>query len=106
MSSATISSNGQAERKTLSTQIDRLDGILDGLAEALNESVADAVRDAVGHTVRESVESAVRDVLADPQLLREALHRHGVTPPVTPVAPRTTLAQALGRTVSWLCALA
>ena len=43
MTSATLNGNGQS-RKNLSSQIDRLDGILDGLAEALNESVADAVR--------------------------------------------------------------
>src|SRR5262245_11044109 len=57
-------------RKTLSSQIDRLDGILDGLAEALDGAVADAVRDAVGQAVREAVEATVREVLASPALLR------------------------------------
>jgi hypothetical protein len=44
--------NGRV-RKTLSSQLDRLDGILDGLADALNESVAAAVEKAVGNVIAE-----------------------------------------------------
>jgi hypothetical protein len=44
--------NGRV-RKTLSSQLDRLDGILDGLADALNESVAVAVEKAVGNVIAE-----------------------------------------------------
>ena len=72
-------------RKSLSEQIDRLDGILDGLAEALNEAVADAVRDAVGLAVRQAVQSTVRELLGQPQLLRAALALH--QPPQAPAAP-------------------
>jgi hypothetical protein len=92
-------------RPTLSTQIDRLDGLLDGLAEALNESVADAVRHTVGQTVRAAVEQAVKDVLADPQLLREAMALHAPVADVAP-PPKRTLRSALASTVGWLCALA
>ena len=44
--------NGRV-RKTLASQLDRLDGILDGLADALNESVAAAVEKAVGNVITE-----------------------------------------------------
>jgi hypothetical protein len=44
--------NGRV-RKTLASQLDRLDAILDGLADALNESVAAAVEKAVGNVIAE-----------------------------------------------------
>jgi hypothetical protein len=78
MASTTL--NGHSQRKTLSTQLDRLDVILDGLAEALNESVADAVKDVVGQVVRESVETTIREVLGNQDLLKAALGRQA--PPV------------------------
>src|SRR5262245_27744950 len=77
--------NGQARRRQLSDEIDRLNGVLDGLAEALNEAVADAVRGAVGQAVREAVEASVREVLSSPELLRAAMARH--EPPAPPAAP-------------------
>src|SRR6478609_5509848 len=67
---STTSMNGQ--RKTLATQLDRLDRILDGLAEALNEAVSDAVRQSVGTAVGEAVQAAVKEVLTHPELLRAA----------------------------------
>jgi hypothetical protein len=47
-----IQQNGRV-RKTLASQLDRLDSILDGLADALNESVAAAVEKAVSHVLAE-----------------------------------------------------
>jgi len=41
-------SNGNAQRKQLSSQLDRLDTVLDDLAYGLNRSVANAVKDVVG----------------------------------------------------------
>jgi hypothetical protein len=82
---STISGNG-TQRKSLASQIDRLDQILDGLADALNESVADAVREVVGQAVREAVQATVREVLASPELLRAALSKHPTTVPAP--APR------------------
>src|SRR6476619_824674 len=67
---STTHMNGQ--RKTLATQLDRLDSILDGLAEALNEAVADAVRQSVAAAVGEAVQAAVKEVLTHPELLRAA----------------------------------
>jgi hypothetical protein len=75
-----MSGNG-TQRKSLASQIDRLDMILDGLAEALNESVADAVKEVVGQVVREAVECTIREVLASPDLLRAALSRHAALDP-------------------------
>src|SRR6476661_3311259 len=67
---STTNLNGQ--RKTLATQLDRLDSILDGLAEALNEAVADAVRQSVAAAVGEAVQAAIKEVLTHPELLRAA----------------------------------
>jgi hypothetical protein len=51
--------NGRVPRKSLASQLDRLDGILDGLSEALQGAVADAVKEAVGPMLREAVREAV-----------------------------------------------
>src|SRR5262245_38460804 len=94
-----------AARKSLASQIDRLDGILDGLAEALNESVADAVRGVVGQAVREAVEATAKELLASPALLSLALQAHRAeTGPGAPQSeeparrsPAWALRGALGR---------
>ena len=56
-------------RKTLASQLDRLDQILDGLAEALDESVAAAVQEAVGVAVKEAVQAVLAEVLTNPEVL-------------------------------------
>ncbi len=63
-------SNGQ-QRKTLASQLDRLDGILDGLDAAL----AGAVQEAVSLAVKEAVQSVLTEVLTNHELqeqLRQA----------------------------------
>ena len=60
----TMSTNGRAPRKTLATQLDRLDLILDGLADGLNEAVATAVQEAVSRAVA----AALREVLTNAEL--------------------------------------
>src|SRR5436305_7126922 len=50
-------------RKTLASQLDRLDSILDGLSEGLNEAVATAVEGAVERAVRQAVGEAVKETL-------------------------------------------
>jgi len=71
-STKTDSSNGQV-RKTLASQLDRLDAILDTLSEGLNEAVATAVEQAVESAVREGVRQGVRgalsEILTDPEVL-------------------------------------
>ena len=54
----TTNTNGQ--RKSLASQIDRLDALLDGLADGLNGAVAQAVQVAVALAVREAVGQAVQ----------------------------------------------
>jgi len=99
----TMTSNGRPARKTLASQIDRLDTMLSGLAESIDETVADAVRAAVVVAVREAVQAVLSEVLTNPELLaqlREALPSS--TPPVaTPVAG-PTLKERLTRAWSWL----
>ena len=65
-------------RKTLASQIDRLDSILDGLAENLNEAVADSVKGAVTVAVQEAVHAALVEILSNAQVRR----RLSVQPPV------------------------
>jgi hypothetical protein len=78
----TTTTNGV--RKTLASQIDRLDSILDGLSDGLNEAVATAVegavgravevavRQAVGEAVRETLQAVIKEVVTNPDLLAAA----------------------------------
>lgn len=60
-------SNSQT-RKSLASQIDRLDGILDGLADGLNDAVALAVKEAVAVAVKEAVQTVLAEVLTNPEI--------------------------------------
>jgi hypothetical protein len=64
-----VNTNGQ--RKTLASQLDRLDTILDTLDEGLQEAVASAVQEAVGVAVREAIKGLVTEVLTNPDLLSQ-----------------------------------
>src|SRR5262245_18815533 len=86
---------GRTQRKSLATEIDRLDGILDGLDEALAGSIEMTVRDVVGHVVRETVEATVREVLSNPELIRAAVAQHAPVATPMPQQPRRTLKEAL-----------
>jgi hypothetical protein len=70
----TTSADGRTERKSLASQLDRLDRILDGLADGLNEAVAAAVKQAVVV----AVDAAVRELLASAELQRR-LHPQPAT---------------------------
>src|SRR5262245_1569187 len=82
-------------RKTLASQIDRLDSLLDGLSEGLNQTVADsvqgavelAVRQAVGQAVKEAVQAVITEVLTNADLLATLRTILPVPPP--PDAPMT-----------------
>ena len=84
--SKTLETNGQT-RKTLASQLDRLDRILDGLSEGLDQAVAQAVREAVGLAVREAVQAVLTELLNNPAL-REQLQK-AVPPEAPPPAERT-----------------
>jgi hypothetical protein len=106
MTNSTLT-NGRLSRKTLSSQIDRLDSMLDGLAENLNEAVADAVKDSVAAVVRNAVEEAVKEVLSNPELLRAALGQHSPrsTPPqsTTATPQRRGIKEVIKSGWSWAC---
>ena len=92
--------NGSA-RKTLASQLDRLDGILDALGEGLNQAVATAVEQAVESAVREGVHQGVRgalnEILTNPEVL--AVLRAALAPeaPVgVPPAPPPEHSQPTG----------
>jgi hypothetical protein len=92
----TLEMNGPA-RKTLASQIDRLDAILDGLSEGLDQ----AVREAVGLAVQEAVHAVLTELLNNPAL-REQLQKAGSpTPPApagrAPEGGRGRLAALCGR---------
>src|SRR5262249_44670022 len=100
----TMTSNGRPARKTLASQIDRLDTMLSGLAESIDETVADAVRAAVVVAVREAVQAVLSEVLTSTEILaklRDALPPPVATPMATP-ASGPTLKESLARTWSWL----
>src|SRR5215475_1703960 len=75
----TTTTNGQV-RKTLASQLDRLDSILDGLSDALNGAVATAVegaveravKQAVGEAVRETLQAVIAEVVGNPDLVAAA----------------------------------
>jgi hypothetical protein len=69
--------NNRVARKTLASQIDRLDNMLDGLADGLNEAVADAVKNAVADAVREAVQAVLGQVLTNPDLVTKVRTAHG-----------------------------
>jgi hypothetical protein len=91
MTSSTLKDNGRLPRKTLSSQLDRLDQILDGLADSLNDAVAGATREAVLQVVRQAVQDAVHDALA------------AVPPAATPrPGPTSTWKEKLKAAWAWL----
>jgi hypothetical protein len=61
---ATKNANGR-ERKTLASQLDRLDAMLDGLADGLTDAVAQAVQTAVAV----AVQAVLTEVLTNPDVL-------------------------------------
>lgn len=79
--SATTTTNGKPQRKQLSDQLDRLDGIIDALAEGLNQAVADAAREGT----RLAVKDAIIEIMTNPDL--RALFTAGVPKTTVTTAP-------------------
>src|SRR5215813_1663414 len=80
--STTTLNNGV--RKTLASQLDRLDMILDGLAENLNEAVAMAaascVKEIVNVAVQEAVRAALVEILTNVEVQKRLIHERPATP--------------------------
>jgi hypothetical protein len=98
--SKTLETNGQT-RKTLASQLDRLDSILDGLSEGLNDAVAQAVREAVGLAVQEAVQAVLTELPTNPAL-REQLQRPAAAQPAPPDGPANKNGGSKGR-LALLC---
>jgi hypothetical protein len=98
----TTLSNG-AVRKSLASQIDRLDIMLDGLADGLNELVVTAVKQAVEVAVKEAVRSVLSEVLANQDLLSK-LQGMATVPEVQtePTTSRVSVRQRLGQVCFWI----
>src|SRR6516165_3192192 len=91
----TMEMNGPS-RKTLASQIDRLDSILDGLSEGLDQAVAQTVREAVGLAVEEAVQAVLTEPLTNPAL-REQLQRPAASESAPPDGPATKGGGSKGR---------
>lgn len=100
-----MTNNGRV-RKTLASQLDRLDQILDCLSDGLNEAVATAVQEAVALAVQQAVRAALSEVLTNPEvlaLLRGAAQQSQTSqsqPATQPVGVR--LRERIGQAVSWV----
>jgi hypothetical protein len=68
--------NNNQERKTLASQLDRLEGILDGLDRAL----AGAVQEAVEQAVKQAVQAVMIEVLTNRELQEHLQHAAQPTP--------------------------
>jgi hypothetical protein len=77
--SSTVSNNGKA-RRSLATELDRLDQMLDGLANGLNEAVGDAVKAALGGGMHEMVRAVLTELFNSPETLAKLRAVLGATP--------------------------
>ena len=108
MTATTISNGNGQGRKTLASQLDRLDAVLDTLGEGLNEAVASAVqqavelavRQAVSQAVKEAVQAVLHEILSNPEL-RTALHNAAPDAPPAKTSP-TCSAGAARSTLRWV----
>jgi hypothetical protein len=98
----TATRNGTPQRKQLSDQLDRLDGIIDCLADGLS----DAVRDAVKEGTATAIQQILLEVVNNPttrELLRQTLAAEPAkatettTAPMPAAAPMTRKASFLAR---------
>ena len=85
MSALTEPINGRPQRKQLSDQLDRLDGIIDCLADGLNGAVAGAVRDGT----QAAIQQLVLETLRNPDTLELLRRARAANPAANPVPSRT-----------------
>src|SRR5215469_10982174 len=95
--STTTLNNGV--RKTLASQLDRLDRILDGLAENLNEAVAmaaaNSVKEIVNVAVQEAVRAALVEILTNVEVQKRLIN-------VQPTPTMSHLREKAGSCWSWI----
>src|SRR5215468_8837747 len=99
--STTTLNNGV--RKTLASQLDRLDTILDGLAENLNEAVAmaaaNSMKEIVNVAVQEAVRAALVEILTNAEVQKRLIH-------VQPTPTMDHLREKAGSCWSWILSAA
>jgi hypothetical protein len=100
---ATTMTNGRG-RKSLASQLDRLDQILDCLSDGLNEAVATAVKEAVAVAVEQAVRTALCEVLTNADVLalvRGAAEQSQTSQPTSkPVGVRVR--ERIGKVMAWI----
>jgi hypothetical protein len=97
----TATRNGTPQRKQLSDQLDRLDGIIDCLADGLS----DAVRDAVKEGTATAIQQILLEVVNNPttrELLRQTLGAEPAKPSEAVTAPIADAAVPVTRKASFL----
>jgi hypothetical protein len=97
----TATRNGTPQRKQLSDQLDRLDGIIDCLADGLS----DAVRDAVKEGTATAIQQILLEVVNNPttrELLRQTLAVEPAKPAEATTAPTADAAVPVTRKASFL----
>src|SRR5262245_29271692 len=80
----TTVANDRPRRKTLSEQLDRLDGVIDDLSDGLNQAVAHAVERGVSTAVERAVQSVLQAALANPEVARQLALATPAAPSVEP----------------------
>jgi hypothetical protein len=83
----TLNNGAQQQRKTLASQLDRLDGILDALSDGLNQAVAHTVEQAVGSAVHDTVQAVLAELLTNPLVLTRLREALAPTVPLAQPAP-------------------
>jgi hypothetical protein len=91
MTTATRTNLDGQSRKTLASQLDRLDGILDGLDAAL----AGAVQEAVEQAVKQAVQAVLTEVLTNRALQEQLQQAAQPTPPPQPPRDKKSTASRL-----------
>src|SRR5262245_24949707 len=102
MNTTTAAADGRPRRKTLSQQLDRLDGVIDDLSDGLNQAVAHAVERGVSTAVERGVQSVLQAALADPEVARQLALATSAAPPAeqevaTPGEGRSFFGEVLER---------
>ena len=67
----TITANDRPRRKTLTDQLDRLDGVIDDLSDGLNQAVATAVERGVTTAVQQAVGGLIQAAATNPELMEQ-----------------------------------
>src|SRR5262249_22288488 len=81
MNTTTAAADGRPRRKTLSDQLDRLDGVIDDLSDGLNQAVSHAVERGVGTAVEKAVQGVLQAALASPEVARQLALATPAAPP-------------------------